>query len=165
MAWNNVLCVYYSRTGNTRTAMEEIAKALGAELVELEDSVDRSGWGGWLRCGLDAMRRTVPAVKCPAQFPLTDYRLVIVGSPVWAGRCSSVVRSFLKHNGKNIRNASYVLTRGSEDKNEEIFEQMDRYTPCGHRTAASLRSGSVGYAFWQEEFLRQTPEFLRTAGR
>ena len=73
MAWNNVLCVYYSRTGNTRTAMEEIAKALGAELVELEDSVDRSGWGGWLRCGLDAMRRTVPAVKCPAQFPLTEF--------------------------------------------------------------------------------------------
>ena len=28
MAWNNVLCMYYSRTGNTKTAMEEIAKAL-----------------------------------------------------------------------------------------------------------------------------------------
>ena len=44
-------------------------------------------------------------------------------------------------------------------------EQMDRYTPCGHRTAVSLRSGSVGYAFWQEEFLRQTQEFLQTNGR
>lgn len=80
-----MLCVYYSRTGNTRTAMEEIAKALGAELAELQDSVDRSGWGGWLRCGVDAMRRTLPPVKCTARFPLTDYRLVIVGSPVWAG--------------------------------------------------------------------------------
>ena len=138
-----MLCVYYSRTGNTRAAMEEIAKTLGAELVELQDSVDRSGWGGWLRCGLDAMRRTLPAVKCPARFPLTDYRLVIVGSPVWAGR----------------------LTRGCEDKNEEIFEQMDHYVPCGHRTAVSLRSGSVGYAFWLEEFLRQTQEFLQTTGR
>ena len=88
-----------------------------------------------------------------------------MGSPVWAGRCSSVVRSFLKENGKHIRNASYVLTRGCEDKNEEIFEQMDHYVPCGHRTAASLRSGSVGYAFWLEEFLRQTQEFLQTTGR
>ena len=52
-----------------------------------------------------------------------------------------------------------------EDKNEEIFEQMDHYVPCGHRTAASLRSGSVGYAFWLEEFLRQTQEFLQTTGR
>ena len=145
--------------------MTEIAGALGAELVELQDNVDRSGWGGWLRCGVDAMRRTLPPVKYTAQFQLTDYRLVIVGSPVWAGRCSSVVRSFLKHNGNYIRNASYVLTRGSEDKNEEIFEQMDRYTPCGHRTAVSLRLGSVGYAFWQEEVLRQTQEFLQSKGR
>ena len=37
MAWNNVLCMYYSPTGNTIRAMEEIARALDAELVELED--------------------------------------------------------------------------------------------------------------------------------
>ena len=152
--------MYYSRTGRTKKAMEDIARVLGAELVELRDGVDRSGWGGWIRCGLDAMRKSTRPVKYQTKFPLTDYRLVIVGSPVWAGRCSSVVRSFLKQNGRDIRNASYVLTRGCEDKNEEIFEQMDRYTPCGHRTAVSLRSGSVGYAFWQEEFLRQTQDFL-----
>ena len=62
MAWNNVLCLYYSRTGNTRKAMEEIAKELGADLAELRDGVDRSGWGGWLRCGVDAMRRTTRPV-------------------------------------------------------------------------------------------------------
>ena len=161
MAWNNVLCLYYSRTGNTKKAMEEIAGALGAEIAELRDGVDRSGWGGWLRCGLDAMRRSVPPVKFQSKFPLTDYRLVILGTPVWAGRCSSLARGFLKQHGKELRNASYLLTRGSEDKNEEVFEQMDRYTPCGHRTAVSLRPGSVGYEFWRDEFLRQTQEFLQ----
>ena len=161
MAWNNVLCIYYSRSGRTRTAMEEVAQVLGAELVELRDGVDRSGWGGWLRCGLDAMRRSVPPVKFQSKFPLTDYRLVILGTPVWAGRCSSLARGFLKQHGKELRNASYLLTRGSEDKNEEVFEQMDRYTPCGHRTAVSLRPGSVCYEFWRDEFLRQTQEFLQ----
>ena len=48
MAWNNVLCLYYSRTGNTKKAMEEIAGALGAEIAELRDGVDRTGWGGWM---------------------------------------------------------------------------------------------------------------------
>ena len=156
-----MLCIYYSRSGRTRTAMEEVAQVLGAELVELRDGVDRSGWGGWLRCGLDAMRRSVPPVKFQSKFPLTDYRLVILGTPVWAGRCSSLARGFLKQHGKELRNASYLLTRGSEDKNEEVFEQMDRYTPCGHRTAVSLRPGSVGYEFWRDEFLRQTQEFLQ----
>ncbi|MEI3305740.1 MAG: hypothetical protein V8R40_06725 [Dysosmobacter sp.] len=44
--------------------MEEIAEELGAELVELRDDVDRSGWRGFLRCGMDAMRKTT-APLCP----------------------------------------------------------------------------------------------------
>lgn len=160
MAWNNVLCIYYSRTGNTRKAMEEVAQALGAELVELRDGVDRSGWGGWLRCGVDATKKTVKPVKFQSRFPLMDYRMVIVGSPVWAGRCSSVVRSFLKQHGGELRNAAYLLTRGSENKSEKVFRQMDLYTPCGHRTAVSLRPGSVGYAFWQTQFLQDVQDFL-----
>ena len=160
---SDILCIYYSRTGSTRAAMEEIARALDAELVELRDGVNRSGAGGWLRCGMDAMRRTCPPVKKPeTQRPLSDYRLVIIGSPVWAGRCSSVARSFLKQYGKELRNAAYVLLRGSEDKNEEVYDQMDLYVPCGHQAAVSLRSGSVGYAFWQEEFLRQVRDFLNS---
>ena len=158
---SDVLCIYYSRTGSTRAAMEEIARELGAELVELRDGVNRSGARGWLRCGMDAMRRTCPQAEKPeTKRPLSDYRLVIIGSPVWAGRCSSVARSFLKQYGKELQNAAYVLLRGSEDKNEEVYDQMDLYVPRGHRAAVSLRSGSVGYAFWQEEFLRQTRDFL-----
>ena len=148
-----MLCVYYSRTGNTRRAMEEIAQALGAELAELQDSVDRSGWGGWLRCGMDAMRRTVPAVKCPARFPLTDYRLVIVGSPVWAGRCSSPVRSFLVEYGNELRQVAYVITRSSDLRYEEVFDQMDLYVPTPRASAVTIRPNTVGSTFWRDEFL------------
>ena len=158
---NDVLCIYYSRTGKTKAAMEEIAGALDAELVELRDGVERGGWKGWLRCGMDAMRRTTSPVRpFETSRPVKDYHLVIIGTPVWAGRCSSTVRDFLKRYGKTLQNAAYVVTRGSEDKNEEVYEQMDLYAPCGHQAAVSLRSGSVGYAFWEEEFMRQVREFL-----
>ena len=106
---SDVLCIYYSRTGHTKKAMEEVAAALGAELLELSDGIDRSGALGAFRSGLDA---------------------------------------------------AYLIPRGSEDKCEEVYGQMDLYTPCGHQAAVSLRSGSVGYAFWQEEFLRQVRELL-----
>ena len=59
----DVLCIYYSRTGNTKKAMEEIAGELGAEVVELRDGADRTGWRGWLRCGLDAMRKTTQPLE------------------------------------------------------------------------------------------------------
>ena len=109
---SDILCIYYSRTGNTKKAMEEIAAALDAELAELRDNADRSGWRGWLRCGLDAMRKdTRPVAPLETARPLGDYRLVILGTPVWAGRSSAVMRSFLKDRGGEIRNAAYVLTR------------------------------------------------------
>ena len=158
---SDVLCIYYSRSGNTRKAMEEIATALDAALVEITDGVDRSGTAGWLRSGMDAMRKTTePLVPFETGRPLQEYRLVIVGTPVWAGRCSSVIRGFLKKHGRKLTNAAYVVTRGSEKRDEDIYNQMDLYVPAGHEAAVSLRTGSVGYTFWQEEFLRQVREFL-----
>ena len=107
------------------------------------------------------MSRTVqPVAPFETEKALSQYRLVILGTPVWAGRCSAVMRSFLKKYGKKLPAAAYVLLRGSENKSEEIYEQMDLHVPCGHCAVVSLRSGSVGYAFWQEEFLRQVREYL-----
>lgn len=159
---SDVLCMYYSRTGHTKETMEEIAQALDAELVELTDGVDRSGPGGAVRCGLDAMRRTTRKIRpFETDRPLESYRLVILGSPIWAGRCSSVVRGFLKEYGGRLENVGYVVTRGTEERNEDVFDQMDLYVPQGRRMAVSLRSrGTVGYAFWLEDFLRQAREFL-----
>ena len=158
---SDVLCVYYSRTGKTRKVIEEMAGELGAEVVALRDGVERGGFFGWLRCGRDAMRRTTePLLPFQTEKGLSQYRLVIVASPVWAGRCSSVVRGFLKQHGKKLPAAAFLLTRGSEDKNEDVFEQMDYYTPCGHVAAVSLRPGSVGYPFWREDFMRQVREYL-----
>ena len=79
----DILCMYYSRTGATRQAMTEIAQALDAELVELTDGVDRSGARGYLRSGMDAMRRaTLPLAPYETERPLSDYRLVILGPRV-----------------------------------------------------------------------------------
>ena len=94
---SDILCLYYSRSGNTRQTMAEIAEALEAELVEFTDGVDRQGRKGYFRSGLDAMRRsTHPLEKFETAKPLEEYRLVIMGSPVWAGRCASPVRGLLK---------------------------------------------------------------------
>lgn len=157
----DVLCVYYSRSGNTKKVMKSIAAELNAELVQLTDGVERGGLRGWFRCGLDAVKRDCPAARpIETERRLENYRLVIIGTPVWAGRCSSVVRSFLKQHGKELNRVAYVLTRGSEHKSEDIYQQMDLYTAKPHRAATSLRVGHVGHTFWQEEFLRQIREIL-----
>ena len=162
----DVLCIYYSRTGNTKKAMEEIAGELGAEVVELRDGADRTGWRGWLRCGLDAMRKnTRPVAPVETARPLGEYRLVILGTPVWAGRTSAVMRSFLKERGSSImraflkehgqelKNVAYVVTRSSDGKFEEVYDQMDLYVNKPRKRAVSICCGTVGSSFWRDEFL------------
>lgn len=158
---SDVLCLYYSRSGHTRQAMEEIAQALDAELVELTDGVDRSGLRGYFRAGMEAMRRaTRPLEPFTTERPLHEYRLVLLGSPVWAGRCASPVRALLKRRGLELERVGYVLTRASSQKYEEIYEQMDRYTARPRLMGVSLRPDSVGYAFWQDKLVGEARRYL-----
>ena len=148
------LCVYYSRTGNTEKLMREIAAELKCEIVKLDDGVDRSGLGGWMRSGMQAMARRLPPVKPPkTAFPLGVYDLIIIGTPVWAGRCSSPVRSFLVEYGNELRQVAYVITRSSDLRYEEVFDQMDLYVPTPRASAVTIRPNTVGSTFWRDEFL------------
>ena len=135
---SDILCIYYSRTGNTRRAVEEIAGALDAEVVAITDDRDRSGWKGYLRSGMDAMETAKP---------LEEYKLVIVASPVWAGRMASPIRALLKRRGLEMHRVAYVLTRGSDRRSSEVYDQMDLYTAEKRLFAVSLRPGSKGYDF------------------
>ena len=156
------LCVYYSRTGNTEKLMKEIAQELKCELVKLDDGVDRAGLKGWLRSGMQAMSRRVEPVKpLKTAFPLDVYDLVIIGTPVWAGRCSVPVRSFLMQYGEKLRKTAYVITRSSDLRYEEVFEQMDMYVRVPRMSAVSIRPNTVGATFWRDEFLTS----VRDGGR
>ena len=151
---SNILCVYYSRTGSTAKLMGEIAQELGCELVELCDGVERRGLVGWLRSGMQAMARRIPPVQRPeTKLPLSGYDLVIIGTPVWAGRCSAPVRSFLLQFGEELKEAAYVITRGSDVRYEQVFDQMDLYVKTPHTKAVSIRPNTVGSTFWRQEFL------------
>lgn len=150
----NILCIYYSRTGRTEKLMSDIAAALDGELVRLEDAVQRQGLLGWLTCARQAMARRLPPVKeIVTNRPLGSYDLVIIGTPVWAGRCSAPVRSFLMQYGEKLPHVAYVLTRSCDLKYEEVYDQMDLYVRRKRVRAVSIRPNTVGSTFWREEFL------------
>ena len=158
---SDILCIYYSRTGNTRRAVEEIAGALDAEVVAITDDRDRSGWKGYLRSGMDAMKTsTKPLRPFETAKPLEEYKLVIVGSPVWAGRCASPIRALLKRRGLEMGSVAYVVTRSTAQRSEEVYDQMDMYTGSAHKLAVSLRPGSEGYEFWRNDFIQNVRRWL-----
>lgn len=135
--------------------MEELSAALDCELAEVSDRVNRQGALGWLRCGLDAMRKRTRAVnRLQSRRRLSDYGLVILGTPVWAGRCSSVMRGFLKRRGYEMNDVAYVITHASEEPYRAVFDQMDKYLRAPRVAEVSLRPGSTGYVFWRDLFLK-----------
>lgn len=150
----NILCVYYSRTGRTEKLIREITAELDCETVKLEDGVRRGGVFGWLRSGRQAMARKVPPVKKPeTKLPLKEYDLVIIATPVWAGRCSAPTRSFLLQFGEELKRVAYVITRASNVRYEEVFEQMDMYVRQPRVCAVTIQPDSIGSDFWRNEFL------------
>lgn len=116
------LVVFYSRTGRTRIIAEAIARSLKADIEEVKEDEGRSGLLGFLRSGYEAvlgkLARIQPASKRPE-----EYDLVVVGSPVWVGRLSSPMRTYLTHHGGKIRKVAFFCTCiGGEGK---IFREME----------------------------------------
>lgn len=107
----DVLVVHYSRTGTTAAAARRLADALGADLEAIRAAPSYDGGLGFLRCIFEATRRDLPEIergRDPA-----GYRLVIVGSPVWAGCLASPVRAYLTRWRDRLPHMAAFCTSGS----------------------------------------------------
>ena len=112
-----VLIVYYSRSGKTRGFAEVIAEKLGAELEEIVDHRNRNGLFRFLSSGNEAyLKKVIPIERLEKD--LSQYDLIIVGTPIWAGNLSSPVRSFLReYKEKFPRIAFFAICLGSDPQN------------------------------------------------
>ncbi len=98
------LVVYYTRTGNSKFVAETIAAELGADIEEVIDMKNRQGRLAFLSAGRDAMQGKETQIAPTKRTP-TEYDLVIIGQPVWAGNPTPAIRTYLNKNdlsGKKI---------------------------------------------------------------
>lgn len=107
---------FYSRSGNTRRIAEHVAGILECDAEELRDSTDYSGAIGFMKGGLDALRRAEGKIAPPAHDP-AGYEWVIIGQPVWAGRPVPALNAFLRrHDLKGRKVALFVTYDGNFDR-------------------------------------------------
>ena len=107
------LVVYYTRTGNARFVAETIAAEIGADVEEIVDLKKRSGALGFLSGGSDA-RRGKKTEIAPTKKSPTDYDLIIVGTPVWAGRPVPAILTYLKKNDLSGKKVAIFFTQGGK---------------------------------------------------
>lgn len=92
-----VLVIYYSSAGHTRTIAEHVARATQGDLEELRAAGEPSGTGA--HHYLWALRHLLLSQKpllTDLEHDAATYDLIILGSPVWLGTFSPVLRSYIR---------------------------------------------------------------------
>ncbi len=121
-----ILVAYYSKTGNTRRVAKEVAKRLGADIDEIKDLKNRDGIGGWIGSGVDALKENL--TKIEVKKDPGEYDLVIVGTPVWAGKTTPATRTYVVENKSKIRKLGVLITSSNSQAEETVavFEKLWR---------------------------------------
>ena len=108
---SKTLVVYYSLTGHTRQIAEAIAAKHDADLEFIKDTFNRDKGLGRPRSAIEGLLGLCSRIAPPKHDP-SEYDLVVVGTPVWAARLSSPVRTYLRQQCASLKRVAFFCTQG-----------------------------------------------------
>lgn len=136
------LIVYYSRTGQTRKAVEALARLLDADLGEIHCDRYKNGAVRYLLAGFDSVRGRLPQIRIPSE--LTDnYDLVVIGSPIWTSHPSLPVRGLLAAGPKMPAQVALLLTHGGHSPPQRAIEELQALLPNPPKAALALQTDDL----------------------
>lgn len=164
-----VLVVFYSRSGTTASVARRLAKCLGADLDEITAIRPYVGVAGFLRCIFEATRGDRPDIAT-GRNP-SGYRMVVLGSPVWAGCLAAPMRSYLIAHRHHLPPAAAFCTSGSGAA-EPVFRQIRQLLegrPLGATLSLTQDAVLSGAAFeditrWARDLNAASPPDSAAAG-
>lgn len=130
----DILVTWFSRSGSTERLARALAARLGADAEPILASGSYAGAAGFLRGVWQSLRRRTPPLGSAVD--PAAYRLVVVGTPVWAGRPAAPVRSYLHRHGPRIRSLAAFCVSGSGAAYDAVFTDMEALS--GRRPVATL---------------------------
>lgn len=122
-----ILIVFYSKTNNTKELAEKILQKFSDHNVSIEkdiiiDKRNRKGLLGFINGGRDAMKKNLTEINYGIS-DVSDYDMVLIGTPVWANTVTPAVRTYLEKNKQSFKKVSFFSTAGGE-KFEKTFNDM-----------------------------------------
>lgn len=118
---DSVLIVFYSYTGVSRRVAHLLGAQRGWPLGEIVEEQGRGGATGTVRCVLDSLLRRQPAVRYQGPEP-SDFRTVVLVSPVWAYRLNGPMRSFIAGHSARLHRVAVLSTMGSRGAGNAVAE-------------------------------------------
>lgn len=130
-----IAIVYYSRTGHTRKAANIIGEGLKdngikADLIEMEVE----GKVGYWKIGKMSSVNDVSLLN--QDYDLSEYDLVLIGSPVWAGGPSMPCLAYLERvENRGQKTIALFMTggvRGMENNKKAMERMVERLADMGY---------------------------------
>lgn len=117
------LVAYYSRTGYTEKLGQNIAEKLGADTEKIEDLENRHGIIKFLKACVDGYKGKKSDIRY--EKGSDEYDTLIIGTPVWAGKMTPAVRTYLEQN--DFKEVAFFCTCGKDKA--KTFKDMEKI--CG----------------------------------
>lgn len=113
------LVVYYSRGGNTETVAKEISKAINGDInkIELKKGISFMGAAFSAILGLKGKIKSI-------DYNLKDYDNIFIGTPVWAGKTSTPINTFLSKANLAGKNVFIFITQADEKTPSLVYESI-----------------------------------------
>lgn len=113
------IIVYHSHSGKTKKVAEEVKKGLSGDIVEVTPKQAYSSLMVYPKGCYRAMKGEIDDIH-PEKIDVSGYDMVVVASPVWAGKPTPVVNGAIKaFSGCPGKKAFIFLTCGSEKSGQE----------------------------------------------
>ena len=128
-----ILLVYYSWSGNTRKLAQKITSKVKCDVEEIYETGKRDKRWVFLTGGFEALFGGKSRIEKPKRNP-SDYDFVLLGGPVWAGRISPAMRSYLFQCGK-VGDYAVFMTEKGDDPSKALKDLKEM---VGKEPAASL---------------------------
>lgn len=122
----NTLIIYYSKSGMTKIVAQTLAKNIGADILEIVDLKERNSISSKLTASFDAFRENKTKIL-PNNIDLTDYDVVYIGTPVWAGKPAPAITTIIDKlllRGKDVILFSTMSSSGGDTTNERMAQKV-----------------------------------------
>lgn len=131
------IVLYYSRSRKTALVAETLAEELSADIMEIKDVKNRSGLLNYVNASMDAIRENKTQIS-PENVDLSNYGLVYIGSPTWAGKPAPAMITLIDQCDLMGKDVILFSTMGSQGGNSVIKRMKEKVEARGARVVNFL---------------------------
>ena len=160
------LIVYYSRTGNTAKVAKALEKLLDADMCEIRCDKYSGGVWRYLLAGYDSVAGRLPAITLPT-FSVTNYDLVLIGTPVWTSHPSLPVRAFAADKPRLPDRIGLFFTYGGHSPAQKAVDELTALFAAPVKASLAIQSDQLdgdeyiaAVSRFAEQLKRTRPEIV-----